>query len=205
MNERCFDGVTVDPDGSASWAIWGGGENGWVIEVTRLCGVERTEDAVERRDRAADVRREMAGDGGAGREELSEARWMLLSDVASESWAGGSGIVTCTGGCCAENDCGVGVTGGELGTAMVGVVTSPSGNAAPLASSFDLRLVALLRMICSMGESLLANSCGLSFGGGRKGDPGDGNGEVDGGTDSESRGASADERRVRRVQRHARA
>ena len=87
---------------------------------------------------------------------------------------------------------------------MVGVVTSLSGNAALSGWSFDLRLVALLRMICSTGESLLANSCGLSFGGGRNGDPGDGNGEVEGGTDNESRGASAGQRRVRWQWRHAR-
>ena len=91
---------------------------------------------------------------------------------------------------------GVGVAGGEpdWGSWMVGVASPSWCLTAPFAWSSGLRLVSMARMICSIG--LAANSCALSRGGGRKGDPGDGKGdeEVDWSTVTVRWGISAEQR-----------
>ena len=71
---------------------------------------------------------------------------------------------------------------------MVGVVPPSTGEEISLDPSLHLRAVCRLRIICSTGERLFANSCGLRRGGGRKGEPGDGNGELDDGTDKDNLG-----------------
>lgn len=122
----------------------------------------------------AEARREAAGDGGAGREEVSDSRCDNLSD-----WVvGRSGMVTFGGGAsCVWKVEGVGVAGGEpgWGSWMVGVASPSRCLAAPFVWSSDLRLVSMARMICSIGFA--ANSCAPSLGGGRNGDPGDGKGD----------------------------
>lgn len=49
----------------------------------------------ECRESAAEVRREAAGEGGAGREDVSDSRW---GGCFSDGVAGGSGMMTFGGG-----------------------------------------------------------------------------------------------------------
>lgn len=79
------------------------------------------------------------------------------------------------------NVAGVGVTGEARDEGMVGV-DSPSASRSllePFISSWLFLFGPILREAWSTGDCLSANSCAPSFGGGRKAEPGDGNGELD--------------------------
>ena len=99
--------------------------------------------------------------------------------VMSEEASGGSGMVTWV--CGGLNVAGVGVTGDARGGGTVGV-DSPSDRRSlfvPFISSWLFRFAPILRRAWSTGECLDANSWAPSFGGGRKAEPGDGNGVLD--------------------------
>ena len=181
-------------------------------------GRERVE---ERRDSAADVRRESAGLGGAGRDEVRELRlrFSAAGRVASgrESGAGlamGSGIVILgvAGGVSGLGPASlrVGVVGGEgpvrsnavFIDAVVGVTSSSAFRAAADVGdsaddvdvedwSPDGRFLWTLLRIWSGVRR--ANSCALRRGGGINGEPGEGKGDEDAmwSTERERRGTSA--------------
>lgn len=69
--------------------------------------------------------------------------------------------------------------GGDAGRVIVGVASPSIVVVRPSASSLDFRLVSIGRMIWSVRGGLAANSCAFSLGGGRNGEPGDGNGDVE--------------------------
>ena len=134
----------------------------------------------EWRERAADVRRERAGLGGAGREEVSESRFEFvraaaaaLSETGASELGGGSGTVICVVGVLTvKTEFGVGVVGdavfvtdrdGVAGGA-VGVVAPSTWGMAALSLSSRSRAPLLLRLREDDGRD--ANSCAPRRGGG---------------------------------------
>ena len=75
---------------------------------------------------------------------------------------------------------GVGVTGDATEVGIVGV-SPPSADKVPFVAFISSCDFFLVRRAWSTGECRDANSCAPSFGGGRKPEPGEGNGEVDDG------------------------
>lgn len=127
-------------------------------ELASETGRER--DFEEVRDRP-DARREIAGDGGAGREEVREVtEWVLRRWLwSSVSWE--------------SNNRGGGSRKDVLGDSVVGVDSAPFGVAWPLLRP----LAAVVTSSKSFFDDFLrANSCGPGVGGGRNEEPGDGNG-----------------------------
>lgn len=175
----------------------------------------------ERRDSAADVRRESAGLGGAGRDEARELRWRFKTAgrVASgrESVSGpaiGSGMVILgvAGGVSGLGPASlsVGVVGGDGPVRskavfiddIVGVVSSSTFRvAAIMGDNADAAVVAdwsaddrfLWTLLRIWSGVRRANSWALRRGGGMNGEPGEGNGDEDAmwSTERERRGRSA--------------
>lgn len=179
------------------------------VELRRDSGDEVEERAREDRERAEeDARRERAGEGGAGRVDVSGELVLELWCVVgvdgtvpdmTASEVSRVGMTTDLAG----GDEGTGAGGsGSVTEGVVGVVADDGGReTSPLGVTGrgvrgDLGVVPLavgLRELRPAGGGLMANSCAPGIGGGRKEEDGEGKGDEEGGAsmDNDNRGLRA--------------
>lgn len=152
------------------------------------CRVDRALD--ECLERAADVRRETAGEGGAGREEVKDSRCEAdREEVETVRVEIGDGPREVRGCWLCNGVFGVGVIGEETESAplreveRVGVASPSSvGRCTTFSGLEGVRFC----IDCDSRLALVLNSCEPSSGGVRKAELGEGNGEPEGGRSTDS-------------------